>query len=114
MGLGERRTSSSDTQIVVASPEHPIAQNRTGTITICDSEVTLEGQETLTGGVTVAQTSLNEQAAAVAAYESGLDIGGPLPERRVGIGVLRYAPCQTEEAWKFFDGAVLWLLRIED
>ena len=112
MGLGGRRTSPSDSQVVVASPEHPIAQGRTGTITICDSAIELEGQETLTGGVAVVQASLNTQAAAVAAYDEGVDINGPLPERRVGMGVLRNASCQSEEAWKFFDGAVLWLLRI--
>jgi hypothetical protein len=112
MGLGGVRGSGMDAEITIIDESHPIAHGKTGTLTLCGGPVDMVAQQLLPGGIMIAQASLNVNAGVIVAYEKGVDVGGPLPAGRGSFGSLKLAACQTAEAWRFFDEAVLWLTQL--
>jgi hypothetical protein len=109
-GLGSLSASEGDGEAVIALESHPMAGGTTGVVQLCSSPVALPGNTILPSGTSVAVASLTPGVSILFAYDAGADVGGPLPAARAGLGVFRLAACQTDNAWRYFDLAVRWLL----
>jgi len=97
-----------DTEISVKS--HPILGGVSGNVKVCSSPVAIEGNAV--DEAAVLATALQGMTPGVIfVYESGDVVNdNPLPAARIGISLIKKAPCQTPAVWDIFDSAVQYAL----
>lgn len=108
MGFGAMASQSASQTVNVVRPAHALAAGKTGEVTVCSSEVILQGNQALASASVLDSASGNHSALFV--HEKGETVGIELPARRVGLSLIKLAGCQTEASWEFFDAAFEYLL----
>ena len=111
-GGGCAETSTSQSQLVIADPSHPMAAGLTGTVTVSTGASNFSWGVPSSAGDVIATVVGDPGKSPIFAYESGdaMDGGFVAPARRVGF-FFSYATSQhtTSNGWALFDAAINWL-----
>lgn len=106
--LGAMQGGALSTEILIKS--HPIVEGLEGTQKVCSSEVFIAGNDVLPSA-DLASSVPGMTPGVIFVYEEGSMINeNPLPAARIGISLIKVAPCQTPMVWGIFDAAVSYAL----
>lgn len=108
MGFGSLAYQADTMTVNVVRPAHPLAAGQSGEVTVCAGEIILQGNKALASASVLDSAGGNHSPLFV--HEKGEVVGIELPARRVGLGLIKLASCQTEASWQFFDAAFEYLL----
>jgi alpha-tubulin suppressor-like RCC1 family protein len=102
-------TTTSQTQVAIATPSHPLAAGLTGTVAVSASS-TFDWGVVAATGVKAATIVSNTSRATVFGYELGSTmVGLAAPARRVGLFLFdTTAASLTANGWSLFDAAINW------
>jgi hypothetical protein len=109
----DRNTISSQTQVKITNPTHPLAGHRSGTVAVASAASAFYWGKPLTSAITVGEQPSNATQGFIFAYEQGAVLQGlTAPARRVALFPQDSALANfNASGWAFFDAAMRWAIQ---
>jgi RHS repeat-associated protein len=108
----DRNTISSQTQVKITNPTHPLAARRSGTVTVTAAASGFYWGKALASAIKVGEQPANATQGFIFAYEQGAALQNlTAPARRVALFPQDSAFANLNDSgWAFFDAAMHWAI----